>query len=306
MNNSGWAARSVLVLGAKGMLAHDLLPALRRRLGPSAVEQLAAWDSQKLDIRDPQATTRTLDALRPSVVINTAAFTDVDACETSVDLAMAVNAEGPGNIANACRATDALMVHFGTDYVFDGQSKRPYRPDDAPAPLSIYGRSKWDGEEAVRASGCRHLILRTSWLFGPGRRNFVEKIVERATGRAPLRVVADQIGRPTLAADISQAVIHLLDAAAEGVFHFANEGWCSWFEFAQSILVHAGIQTRIDPITATELARPARRPAYSVLDLGDYVRVTGRTPPPWHDALRRYFEGKRSAVEGSSCTPTAA
>jgi len=299
MSEPRWAAGPVLVLGAKGMLAHDLVPTLRRRL-PSVTERVHAWDSQRLDIRNRQAVFEAVGRLRPSVVINTAAYTDVDGCESNADLATAVNAEGPGNIALACREVDALLVHFGTDYIFDGESKRPYRADDPPRPLSGYGQSKWEGEQAVRASACRHLITRTSWLFGLGRRNFVEKIVERGSVGGPLRVVADQIGRPTLAADLSEAVIRLLDAGAEGVLHFANDGSCSWFEFARSILKHAGLTAPITPITSSELSRPARRPANSVLDLADYVRTTGHTPPPWPDALRRYFEARGAALADST------
>jgi dTDP-4-dehydrorhamnose reductase len=296
MSSKGWAAGPVLILGAKGMLAHDLVPAMRRRLGTSLADPLHAWDSRRLDIRNERAVREALRALRPTTVINSAAYTDVDACESNVEHAMAVNAVGPGNIARSCREIDSLLIHFGTDYVFDGHGNRPHRPADPAGPLSVYGRSKWEGEQAIQAAGCRHLILRTSWLFGPGRRNFVERILENAGQGGTLRVVADQVGRPTLAADLSDAIIRLLDSGSEGVLHFANDGACSWFEFARSILTHAGLDVPINPIASSQLARPARRPTNSVLDLSDYVQATGHSPPPWPDALRRYFEAKRAAI----------
>jgi len=284
-----WDEGPILVLGAEGMLGRDLVPALRQRLRDPSGERVIAWDLRQLDIRDRDAVARSIRDLGSSLVVNAAAFTNVDACEREVEQAMAVNAHGPGHIAAACRQVGARMVHFSTDFIFDGRSTRPYRIDDAPGPLSVYGRSKWEGEQAVRAAADRHLIVRTSWLFGPFGRNFVEAILTKAREGGPLRVVMDQVGRPTLSAHLSEAVVNLLDLDAEGTFHFANEGQCSWFEFAQAVLQQAGMNIPVEPITTEESGRPARRPAYSVLDLTRYVETTGRCPAPWPEAVEHYL-----------------
>jgi dTDP-4-dehydrorhamnose reductase len=272
------------------MLGRDLVPILRTRLNDPHGERVIAWGRGQLDIRDRQAVRRRIAELRPALIVNAAAYTDVDGCESNVELAMAVNARSPGEIAAACHQVGAKMIHFSTDFIFDGMSTRPYRIDDAPGPLSVYGRSKWEGEQAVRAAADRHLIVRTSWLFGPHGRNFIEAILSKAREGGRLRVVMDQIGRPTLTVHLSQAVVNLLDIDAEGTFHFANEGQCSWFEFAQAILRQAGLDVSVEPITSEQLNRPARRPAYSVLDLALYVETTRSSPPTWTDALDGYFQ----------------
>ncbi len=289
MSDRRWDEGSVLILGAEGMLGRDLTPALRKRLDDRNGERVIAWDRRQLDIRDRDAVVRSIRELKPSLVVNAAAFTNVDGCEREVEQATAVNAHAPGHIAAACHQVGAKMVHFSTDFIFDGMSTRPYRIDDAPGPLSVYGRSKWEGEEAVRAAADRHLIVRTSWLFGPFGRNFVEAILGKAQDGGPLRVVMDQIGRPTLSAHLSEAVVNLLDVDAEGTFHFANEGQCSWFEFAQAVLRQTGMDVPVEPITTAESGRLARRPACSVLDLTRYVETTGRRPAPWPEALDGYF-----------------
>jgi dTDP-4-dehydrorhamnose reductase len=284
-----WDEGPILVLGAEGMLGRDLAPALRTRLDDLRGELVIAWDRPQLDIRDCDAVLRSIRELRPSLVVNAAAFTNVDGCEREVEQATAVNAHAPGHIAAACHQVGAKMVHFSTDFIFDGRSTRPYRIDDAPGPLSVYGRSKWEGEQAVRAAADRHLIVRTSWLFGPFGRNFVEAILGKAREGGPLRVVMDQIGRPTFSVHLCLAVVNLLDVHAEGTFHFANEGQCSWFEFAQGVLQQAGMNIPVEPITTKESGRLARRPAYSVLDLTRYVETTGRCPTPWPEAVEHYF-----------------
>jgi dTDP-4-dehydrorhamnose reductase len=294
VNTANWAAGETLVLGAAGMLGHELMPRLVRRAEAEGT-RVTGWDVAELDIRDAAAVQDALHALKPRVVINAAAYTDVDGCETHVDLALAVNGEAPGHLARACAAVGATLVHFGTDFIFDGLSDRPYQPGDAARPLSVYGQSKWAGEEAVRAAGGAHLIVRTSWLFGPAGRNFVEAILSKAHAGDTLRVVTDQVGRPTLAGDLADAVLRLLDAGATGRVHFANSGSCSWFEFAREILHAAGLEPTVEPLTSVELGRPARRPAYSVLDTATYTRITGAEPPAWRDALRRYLEQRCAA-----------
>jgi len=286
-----WAGGCTLVLGAAGMLGRELVHLLHKRAEESG-GRVVSWDLADLDIRDRSAVYGTIGNLRPGVVVNAAAYTDVDGCETDVSGAMAVNAQGPGHLAQACDPVGAMLVHFGTDFVFDGSLERAYRPDDVANPLSVYGRSKWEGEQAIRAASCRHLIVRSSWMFGPRGRNFVEAILAQAGAAKPLRVVNDQVGSPTLAADLADAVIRLLDAGEQGTFHFANSGQCSWFEFAGEILEQAGMDRDVEPITSEQLHRPARRPAYSALDTSKYAEATGTRPVCWQDALRRYLNGR--------------
>lgn len=273
------------------MLGQELVELLRERM---AGEGVIAWDIAELDICDEAAVRRSLGKVAPAVVINAAAYTDVDGCETHQELAHSANGVGPGHVARACVDIGASMVHFGTDFVFDGLARRPYRPMDAANPLSAYGRSKWEGEQAVRAAGGRYLIVRTSWLFGLGGRNFVEAILAKASAGEGLRVVDDQVGRPTLASDLAAGVLQLLDASAAGTVHFANSGECSWYEFAKEIVRQAGMSVEVTPMKSAELGRPARRPAYSVLDTSGYEEVTGDRPAHWTDALSRYLASRHS------------
>ena len=299
MSESTWTEGKVLLLGAKGMLGQELATVLSERLGTSAVDRLLCWDEPELDIRDEVAVRGALVEVRPAVVINAAAYTDVDGCESNERLAMAVNADGPRQLALACREIGAKLVHFSTDFVFDGGSDTPYQPDATARPLSVYGRSKWEGERGIEEAGCEHLTIRTSWLFGRHGRNFVEAILERAGAGEPLSVVDDQVGRPTLAADLAEAVLRLLDAGTTGTVHFANKGSCSWFEFAKKIVELADCDVSVDPITTAALARPARRPAYSVLGTESYEEATGHRPAPWQEGLARYLNVCESVADVS-------
>ena len=300
-----WNTDSILLIGARGMLGRELVRALCERMGASSDERLVARDIDELDITDPEAVCEQLTRIAPRIVVNAAAYTNVDGCETNRDAARAANVIGPGNLARTCADIDALLVHFGTDFVFDGRATQPYQPNDDANPLSVYGRTKWDGEGAIRAAACRHLIVRTSWLFGVAGRNFVEAIIDRAESGEPLRVVDDQIGCPTYAVDLAEAVIALLNAGADGVVHFCNDGPCSWFDFAVEIVGQLRLGVSVAPIRTSDLDRPAHRPAFSVLDSAGYVRWTGRTPPPWKDALRRYLASRpaRDAIETSAVAP---
>jgi dTDP-4-dehydrorhamnose reductase len=274
------------------MLGRQFMDALARRAASplaKAPPQFAGWDLPELDIGDPQAVRERIAAARPAVVINCAAYTNVDGAEAAEAEAHRVNAEAVGHVAAACAAVDALLVHFSTDYVFDGTAEHPYAEDDPANPQSAYGRTKWAGEEALRRSGARHLLVRTSWLFGPCGRNFVAAILEKARAGERLRVVGDQVGSPTYAADLVIAVEKLLAGGARGTFHFANSGACSWFDFAREILAKADLTVAEEQITTAELGRPAPRPAYSVLATSRYAAAVGETPPPWQDAVRRYL-----------------
>ncbi len=291
--------RPIVLLGARGMLGQELalrLPAWAARRGAGG---LLAWDLSDLDICDADAVRRTLTSVRPGVVINAAAFTDVDGCETQEAAALAVNGAAPGHLADAAARIDAKFVHISTDFVFDGQLRRPYRPEDAVHPLSAYGRSKLEGERRVQAVGGDWLIVRTSWLFGPRGRNFVEAILRRALAGEALRVVDDQQGRPTHAGDLADAVLALLDAEARGLWHFANTGACSWHAFAEEIVRQAGCDVPVARISSAELDRPAPRPAYSVLDTEAFAQATGQTPADWRDALARYLAERASLADGA-------
>jgi len=293
-----------VVTGAAGMLGCELVPALRRRMG-GAADRLFCFDLD-LNICDAAAVSANLAQLAPKTVINAAAHTNVDGCESAEAQAMAVNATGARNLAQACRELDATLVHFSTDFVFDGRSRAPYRPDDQANPLSVYGKTKWVGERAIREVDCAHLIIRTSWLFGPHGKNFVEAILGRAERREPLAVVTDQVGCPTLASDLAKAVVRLLDVGATGTVHYCNAEPCSWYEFAAEIVRQAGYDVAVAAITSDALDRPAARPAYSVLDTASYTAATGEIPRSWRDALADYLVERKSIRSASSAIPTSA
>lgn len=276
----------IFVLGAGGMLGRELGVRLGAQFDAKQFQLATKTD---LDITDHDAVGTTLTAARPAVVINCAAFTDVDGCESKIEHAMRVNAAAPGAIAQACKSIAATLVHIGTDFIFDGRSRRAYLPESKANPLSAYGRSKWAGEEAIRASGCKYLIVRTSWLFGATGKNFVEAILTRAESGQALRVVDDQTGRPTHAGDLAEALLALIEKGANRTYHFANAEACTWNEFAKAIVAAAGISVEVGSMSTAELGRPAPRPAYSVLDTSAYERLTGHHPRPWREALPDYM-----------------
>lgn len=254
-----------------------------------------AMDFIKCDITKHQ---EAMDAVRLSkadIVVHTAAWTDVDACELDEDKAMRINAEGAKNIALGCNASNAVMFYISSDFVFDGTKDKPYTEDDKPAPLNIYGLSKLIGEEEIRRIIDRYFIVRTSWLFGKHGRNFVDIILDKAAQKKELRVVMDQFGSPTFTKDLSGALERLMQLSSKnkelgGVFHFSNSGNCSWFRYAEEILKIAGRpDARLLPITSAELDRPAKRPGMSVLDTEKYSKLCNVTPRRWQSALQDYL-----------------
>lgn len=277
----------ILVVGAKGMLGQDLL-----RVLPGEVRGV---DLEEIDITVPDSVRRVLFTVRPRVVVNCAAYTDVDGCETNEALAMRVNGEAVGYLAAASREIGATLVQVSTDYVFDGRKGGPYREDDPVNPLSVYGRSKLLGEESARENP-EHLIVRTQWLYGLGGRNFVETMLALGAERRELRVVDDQVGSPTWTMDLALAISTLLDAGCRGTYHATNAGSCSWFAFAGAIFREAGLTVALRPQTSEELGRPAPRPACSVLDNGRLAHDTGLELELWDEALRTFLE-KRREVE---------
>lgn len=225
-----------------------------------------------------------------SLVLNAAADTRVDLAETDPSH-RETNAAAVGRMARLCAAAGATLVHVSTDYVFDGTSTEPYLEDHPVDPVNAYGAGKLEGEQHVRASGARFLIVRTSWVFGAGGANFPEAILEQvALGRTELRVVSDQHGRPTYAPDLAHAIRRLVEVDATGIVHFANSGATTWFGLATELVRAAGHpEVIVKACTSNEFPRPAKRPGYSVLDTSRYERLTGEPPPPWQDALARYL-----------------
>lgn len=288
----------VLVTGARGQLGSELVrQALQRGW---LVVPLARTD---LDIGDREAVGRAIETAKPSAVLNAAAYTRVDDAERDPGEAMRVNADGPCTLARACHEEGIPIVHFSTDYVFDGRSSRPYHPDDPPSPLGAYGRSKWEGERAVREESDRHIILRTAWLFGVQGHNFVKSILRLAGSGERLRVVDDQVGSPTAAEDLARAALKALEHARDtgtgwGVHHFVNAGQTTWHGFAERIVAQARgavLVREIERIASTDLDLPAPRPAYSVLDTTSFVQTFGFAPRPWEVALAHVLERMEGA-----------
>lgn len=272
----------ILVVGANGMLGKDLMSLLGSRA--------RGFDIEDVDITSMESTERVLKTIHPSVVINCAAYTDVDGCETNVETAMQVNAEGVAHLAMASRMIGARLVQVSTDYIFDGSKGSPYLEDDPPNPLNIYGESKYAGElNAVFNPD--YLIVRTQWLYGLHGKNFVETMLRLAEERDVLSVVDDQIGAPTWTVDLAQAIIALIDSGKglRGVYHAANAGSCSWNAFARVIFEEAGLAVTVQGMTTDQLNRPARRPLYSTLDCEKLANDTGFRLQPWRDALKMYL-----------------
>jgi dTDP-4-dehydrorhamnose reductase len=252
-------------------------------------EEVIAVARRDLDICDPEAVSRTVAEARPNVIVNCAAYTKVDLAEKEESLANAINGSAVELLAQAANRVDALFVQLSTDFVFDGESQRPYDINDATAPLSVYGSSKLIGEHAATRAE-KHLVIRTSWLFGVHGPNFVEAIRNQiGKGTDPLRVVSDQRGRPTYTPHLATAIIRVANLGATGIVHYADEEECSWYDFAVAIAGEVGSDVRVDPVSSDAFPRAARRPAYSVLSTERYERLTGVKPESWRDGLREYL-----------------
>ncbi len=272
----------LLVTGAGGMLGRAVV-ACGGRLG----HDVHATTRAELDVTDADSAQRVLRAVRPAVVVNCAAYTDVDGAESEWGRAEAVNASGAGHVATATAAVGARIVHVSTDYVFDGTKREPWVESDPVAPLGVYGDTKLAGEALVAAANPDHAIVRTSWLFGTGGRNFVETMLALGAERDEVSVVTDQVGCPTWTGHLAGALVELAERPAErGILHVAGAGQCSWNEFALEIFECARIDCRVLPATSEQFVRPARRPAYSVLgsERRDPVVLA-----PWQQGLAEYL-----------------
>ena len=273
----------VMVLGAGGMLGHDLVAT-----APPEVT-LFAFSRTQLDITHSDAVAATLGDVRPDVVINAAAYTAVDRAESEVAASLRVNGAAVGALGRMARAAGARVIHFSTDYVFDGQATRPYREDSPTDPVNAYGTSKLAGETALRASGPEHLVVRTQWLFGVHGKSFPRTMWERARAGLATRVVRDQTGRPTYAPDLAAAVWTLIRQGACGVLHVANQGEATWFDVAAHIFGRVGKPDLLTPCVTADYPTPARRPRYSVLDTTRAEQVLGGPLAAWEDAVDRFL-----------------
>lgn len=273
----------VLVTGAGGQLGHDVAAAL------SAGFEVHALDRARLDVTDQAQVSEAVAALAPDWIVNCAAFTDVDGAQANQPAAHAVNAQAPGYLAQAAARAGAGIVHISTDYVFSGDKGAAYDENDSPHPLSVYGRTKLEGEEQVLASGARACVLRTAWLYGPYGNNFVKAILAAARRGGPLRVVADQVGSPTFTTDLAGAIGLLLRRPVFGLFHVVNQGQVSRYEQARAIIREAvEMAVEVVPITSEQAGRPAPRPANSSLASVRWEAAGFTSLRPWRQALEEF------------------
>jgi dTDP-4-dehydrorhamnose reductase len=276
----------VTILGASGLLGKALM---REWNG----DEVVGLGSREVDIRDADKVRQVVEKARPDWIVLAAAYTNVDACESQPDLAFAVNRDGAVNVAQAAKRAGAKLLFLSSDYVFDGKKTSPYETGDARNPQSVYGRSKAEAEVGLLEVLPECCIARTSWLFGTGGKCFPDTILKLAASRPALDVVNDQRGGPTYSVDLARAIIELCHKDARGIVHLTNAGDCSWFEFAREIVQSAGLATEVRPVSSQQMARPAPRPAYSVLS-SKSLRQYGVSVPTWQDALQRYLQERNN------------
>ncbi len=284
--------KSILVTGAGGQLGRAVVAAAEAR-----GMKVHGRTHKDLAVEDAAACAAAVTETSPNIVVHCAAWTNVDACEEDPDRADEVNAEGTGHLAYEATSAGAVFVYVSTDFVFAGDGDRPYAPDDTPQPLSAYGHSKLRGEEAVLCAPgeAQRFVVRTSWVFGPGGKNFPAAILNKAREGGPLSVVDDQTGSPTYTVDLAEALLDLATTpeAESGVYHASNDGHCTWHEFAVAIVAGAGLDVEVGTMSSDELDRPAPRPAWSVLDCDKLTAIRGASLPTWEDALDRYLKAEQ-------------
>ena len=295
----------ILITGSSGMLGRELCMQFARRhdvigldIAESAISGMK--DFIQADIADDKAVLRRISGVKPDMVIHCAAWTDVDGAEIDPEIASRVNTEGTRFVAMACKDSGSLLIFMSTDFVFDGQSQSPYAEGDATDPTNVYGRSKLEAEKLTAEILDRFVIVRTSWLFGPGGRNFVDVVLNKAREEKILEVVTDQFGSPTYTCDISGALAglaenHLKDL--QGIYHITNSENCSWYKFAEEILKCSNLtDVELKPITSEELHRAAERPRMCILSNKRYAELTGETLRPWHEALKEYLTKEKVKI----------
>jgi len=266
------------------MLGHDLKDVLEDN------HELILTTSKTLDITNKDYVLDFIRENKPDVVINAAAYTDVDGCETNQDTAYAVNGDGVKNLALACKEIDCPLVHISTDYVFNGENTRPWVEDDEIGPISVYGKSKLQGEQAILEILDKFYILRTAWLYGMNGKNFPKTMLELAKNHSEITVVYDEVGTPTYTPDLAGAIAELIETDYYGVYHLTNSGNCSWCEFARYIFEVADVDVKVIPVTASEFARPAPRPHYSVLENKNWIKNGFKPLRSYKEAITEYIE----------------
>lgn len=273
----------ILVTGVKGQLGYDVVNELNGR----GIETVGV-DIQEMDITDPVSVDRVIKEAAPDAVIHCAAYTAVDAAEENEALCRRVNAEGPRNIARVCKELDIRMIQISTDYVFGGEGTHFWKPEDACDPQSVYGRTKYEGELAVREILDKYFIVRIAWVFGINGKNFVKTMLNLAKTHDTIRVVNDQFGSPTYTYDLAKLLADMVVTEKYGIYHATNEGTCSWYEFACAIFKEAGIPVNVIPVTTAEYGAKAKRPANSRMDNNKLTENGFTKLPQWQDALKRY------------------
>ena len=274
----------VLVAGGKGLLGSNIAPVLKERF------DLTICDIDTWDIADPAAGKAHIEKYRPDALMNLAAITDVDGCEdVKKELAERVNGYAPGVLARICREEGVRFLHFSTDYVFDGKKTLPYKEDDETNPLSVYGATKLKGEQEALRNDPNCLIVRGQWLYGEGGENFITKVVRIARKTGSLNVVNDQHGSPTYTRDLAEPLAALIEKGKPGIYHLANSGHCTWFDFASEIFSLLDLNVTLTPVSSAEFPMKATRPAYSVFDMWKFQKTTGLKVRPWQEALKAYL-----------------
>ena len=277
-----------LVIGARGMLGRDIAAAL------AATQRVLAWDIDEIDITDRSRTVDQIAAARPEVVVNSAAFVDLEGCETDPDRAWLVNAVGAGNVALGAEAAEASLVYISTDYVFDGRAESDYDEVAHPNPVNQYGRSKLAGERLSLASCRRTCAVRTAWLFGHAPGNYVARVLDAATRDGVVRMPADQVESPTYTGDLAAALARLVACRARGIVHMTSRGACTRAEFAAEVLRQTGRTEPVEVVEPRRAGRYARRPARPVLDCRLYRLLTGAELPAWREGIGRYLARERA------------
>lgn len=278
--------KRIVITGANGQLGNEM----RLLAGKQARFEFDFTDIQDLDLCDAEAVSAYFASKGPAYLVNCAAYTNVNKAESEEALAYQVNRDAIGNLARAAAENATKVLHVSTDYVFDGKGKRPYREDDAPCPASVYGRSKLAGEQVLRQYCPDSVIVRTAWLYSSFGNNFVKTMLRLGAQAPEVRVVADQVGTPTYAGDLAKALMQIIlsaeeDAFVPGIYHFTNEGICSWYDFAREIFARSGINTPLTAISTDDYPTPAQRPAYSVLDKSKIKNTYGLKIPEWQESL---------------------
>ncbi|MDD4004346.1 MAG: dTDP-4-dehydrorhamnose reductase [Elusimicrobiaceae bacterium] len=273
----------VLITGSKGQLARAFLERFERNGA-----EVSACDIDTLDIADPDETEQAVTAFRPSIIINCAAYNLVDKAEQEYDSARRANALGPRNLASAAKKINAQLIHYGTDYVFDGAHNVPYTETDRPRPLNNYGRTKLEGEELVLASGARALVLRSSWVYGQGRQNFIFKLSQWAKTQNELKITADETSVPTSVEDIADTTLKAIEHGLTGRWHLVNGGYCSRYEWAELSLKCLGLDVKISPAKLADFNMPAARPVFSAMTNAALCRELGVTIPHWSESAEKF------------------